>query len=254
MRTTIPVSHPRFKSLYTRELLVSGFRKGLVAAEGLIAHGRGEAFDYLLGERTTRYSVIAINAASCALLLASYPVVSINGNFTALCSNDIIKLGNSIPAFLEINLFYRSPKRERLIEKELKRKGAEKILGTKTRVEIPGISSDRKFVDGEGIYKADVVFVSLEDGDRCEALRSLKKFVIAVDLNPLSRTARTANITIVDNVTRVIPKMISTLEKLRIASNECSMKNTLKSFDNKRNLKYSLDLIKGGYDKDPEKQ
>ena len=48
----IPKSHPRAKSLYIRERLVHGFDDGLVAKEGLMAHGRGEAFDYLLGEKT----------------------------------------------------------------------------------------------------------------------------------------------------------------------------------------------------------
>jgi 4-phosphopantoate--beta-alanine ligase len=34
------------------------------------------------------------------------------------------------------------------------------------------------------------------------------KLVITIDLNPLSRTAEAANITIVDNVVRAIPNMI----------------------------------------------
>ncbi len=49
----IPKSHPRAKSLLIREKLVDGFDDGIVAKEGLLAHGRGEAFDYLLGEKTT---------------------------------------------------------------------------------------------------------------------------------------------------------------------------------------------------------
>jgi 4-phosphopantoate--beta-alanine ligase len=48
----IPKSHPRAKSLLIREKLVSGFDSGLVAKEGLLAQGRGEAFYYLLGEKT----------------------------------------------------------------------------------------------------------------------------------------------------------------------------------------------------------
>ena len=50
----IPKSHPRFVSLNIREKIVSGYNNGLVAKEGLLAHGRGEAFDYLIGERTMR--------------------------------------------------------------------------------------------------------------------------------------------------------------------------------------------------------
>ena len=76
----IPSNHPRAKSLYIRELLVTGFRNGLVAPEGLIAYGRGEAFDYLLGEHTTEVARDAAKAPSSTLLLAKYPVISINGN------------------------------------------------------------------------------------------------------------------------------------------------------------------------------
>ena len=50
----IPKSHPRYLSLQTREKLVDGFDNNLVAKEGLLAHGRGEAFDYLIGEKTTK--------------------------------------------------------------------------------------------------------------------------------------------------------------------------------------------------------
>jgi len=51
---TQPVSSkPRAKSLLIREKLITGFDHGLVAKEGLLAHGRGEAFDYLLGEIPT---------------------------------------------------------------------------------------------------------------------------------------------------------------------------------------------------------
>ena len=42
--------HPRYKSLLAREKLVEA--SDVVAKQGLIAHGRGEAFDYLLGEQT----------------------------------------------------------------------------------------------------------------------------------------------------------------------------------------------------------
>jgi len=66
----IPKSHPRVISLLIRERLVSGFDDGLVAKEGLIAHGRGETFDYLLGEKTTKNAKKAIKAAALALILA----------------------------------------------------------------------------------------------------------------------------------------------------------------------------------------
>ena len=48
----IPKSHPRYVSLITREKVSQLMKKGLVHETGLIAHGRGEAFDYLIGEKT----------------------------------------------------------------------------------------------------------------------------------------------------------------------------------------------------------
>jgi 4-phosphopantoate--beta-alanine ligase len=57
--------------------------------------------------------------------------------------------------------------------------------------------------------------VPLEDGDRTEALRRLGKTVIAIDLNPLSRTSRAASITIVDNIVRALPKLIEEVESLK---------------------------------------
>jgi len=50
----IPRSHPRYKSLMTRELIVEGVKKGITSTQGLIAQGRGEAFDYLIGEKKHR--------------------------------------------------------------------------------------------------------------------------------------------------------------------------------------------------------
>ncbi len=63
MRISIPKDHPRAVSLRIREMLVDGLKDGLVVEEGLIAYGRGETFDYLIGEKTTRSAIMAINAA-----------------------------------------------------------------------------------------------------------------------------------------------------------------------------------------------
>ena len=48
----------------------------------------------------------------------------------------------------------------------------------------------------------------MEDGDRCEALVSLGKQVLVIDLNPLSRTARKATVTIVDEVSRAAEELV----------------------------------------------
>ena len=50
---TADKSHPRYKSLLSRHKLEIAASNGLLADSALIAHGRGEAFDYLLGEKTS---------------------------------------------------------------------------------------------------------------------------------------------------------------------------------------------------------
>jgi len=240
-------SHPRYLSLLAREKLVSGFKRGLVASEGLIAHGRGECFDYLLGECTTESARSAINVASAILLLAKYPVISINGNVTALCVDQICRLNRSLEySAVEINLFYYTKEREKLISEEFKKYGLTRIFGIdpKNLVSIPELESNRRFVDRDGISKADVVFVPLEDGDRTIALKRMNKKVITVDLNPLSRTALSSDITIVDNIVRVIPQLIKSVEYHRNHSSENDLKNLIEGFDNLDGLKKALEVMK----------
>jgi 4-phosphopantoate--beta-alanine ligase len=240
----IPSDHPRAKSLYTREMLVSGFRRGLVVPEGLIAHGRGEAYDYLLGECTTKTAQRAINAAAAILLLSNRPVISVNGNTAALCPNTVVELAKVTGANIEVNLFYRTKEREMAIEAELELHGAKKVLGvgSKASTRIPELQSERRRVDPDGIYAADTVLVPLEDGDRTEALVKMNKTVITIDLNPLSRTSTAANITIVDNVVRAMPALVEAARKLRGAK---SIRKIMDDFNNMKNLRESLKIIKG---------
>ena len=246
----IPKSHPRAKSLLIREKLVEGFEKGLVAKEGLLAQGRGEAFDYLLGEKTGKAAKQAIKAAAAQLLVAKLPVISVNGNVAALCPKQIVILSKQIKAKLEVNLFYTNQKRKSSIIKILKKNGAEEILGSKTASSknLPGIDSARRIVDKDGIFVADVVVVPLEDGDRTLALRKAGKIVITFDLNPLSRTSQTANITIVDNVTRSIDLLINESKKLS-KKNQKSLQKIISDFDNKKNLRENVIQIKDNLDR-----
>ena len=46
-------AHPRYESLVLRDKIVKASKEGYLADSAMIAHGRGEAFDYLLGEKTT---------------------------------------------------------------------------------------------------------------------------------------------------------------------------------------------------------
>ena len=235
--TTIPKSHPRLNSLLIREKLVSGFNDNLVAKEGLLAHGRGEAFDYLIGEKTSKSAKEAIKAAAFMLKNAKNSVISVNGNFAALCPKEIIQLAKNTDSKIEVNLFYSSEKRKKAITKILRKSGAEEILGLnkKSSTKLLEIDSARRIVDKNGIFSADVVLVPLEDGDRTIALKKAKKKIITFDLNPLSRTAQTANITIVDNVTRAM--------KLLVIESK-NKKRKLSKYDNKKNLKVSIIEIK----------
>ena len=238
----IPKSHPRYISLMTREKISNAMKKGLVHETGLIAHGRGEAFDYLIGEKTISFADSAARVAAAMLLNAEKPVISVNGNVVALAGKEIVSLAKSVPAKIEVNLFHRTNERVIKIVKELKRLDAEKVYGSKADARIPSLDHDRGLCDKEGIFSADVVLVALEDGDRCKALTDRGKKVIAVDLNPLSRTAKTADVTIVDNVTRAIPNIEKWLNKLKDREDNDNNK-IVGSWDNNKMLKDVLLFI-----------
>ncbi|TES84104.1 MAG: phosphopantothenate/pantothenate synthetase [Hadesarchaea archaeon] len=237
--------HPRAESLRIRERLVDGFKAGLVVPEGLAAHGRGEAFDYILGEQTTKHARRAIEAAAAMLLLAKHPVISVNGNVAALVPADIIKLAKSTNAKIEVNLFHGSVKREVAIARWLRKHGAKEVLGTgkKFLIQINEIHSDRRKVDRRGIAAADVVLVPLEDGDRTEALKKLGKRVIAIDLNPMSRTAQAADITIVDNIVRAMPLLIKTVGRL-LYQPRARLRKKVNNFDNRANLRATFRAVR----------
>jgi Uncharacterized protein conserved in archaea len=213
----IPKDHPRYKSLVTREHLAACARAGIVSLEGLTSHGRGEAFDYLLGEKTSVSALRAEKTAAALLRTAKHPVLSVNGNTAALAAQEIALLQKASGALVEVNLFHRTPERVRQIEGVLTDAGADVFSGEAERL-LP-LSHDRAFCRREGMFAADVVLVPLEDGDRCEVLVGMGKKVIAVDLNPLSRTAKTATLTIVDEVTRALPEIAQACAAL--SDDEC---------------------------------
>ncbi|MEM2878295.1 MAG: 4-phosphopantoate--beta-alanine ligase [Candidatus Hadarchaeales archaeon] len=236
--------HPRAESLRIREKIVAGFRSGMVVPEGLAAHGRGEAFDYLLGERTSEEARRAIKAAAALMLLSYQPVISVNGNSAALVPDEMVRLSKLTGARIEVNLFHRTKKRLEKIKKWLKAHGATEVLGTEKKfcTRIPEIHSERRVVDQRGIATADVVFIPLEDGDRAEALKKLGKKIIAVDLNPMSRTARAADITIVDNIVRAMPLLVEEAERFSSKQKE-ELQHIVEGFDNRENLNAMLKLM-----------
>lgn len=247
-RDVVPDSHPRAESLRIRHRLTVGFGNGLVAAEGLLSHGRGEAFDYLLGEKTGSAARAACRAAAATMLLAERPVISVNGNLAALCPVQTAELAVETGAAVEINLFYDSGERRAAIAKRLRECGSPKVLGLDPHRMgvLHGTDSARRMVDAEGIGAADVVVVPLEDGDRTGALKAAGKKVIAFDLNPMSRTARAADIAIIDNVVRAMDVLVGECKSLKSA--DAGHLRSTSRFDNEANLKEALRQIRSNLD------
>ena len=238
-------SHPRYKSLMARKLMTKAAAEGLLADSALIAHGRGEAFDYLLDERTCDAARKSIKEIAGKLQKANRPIISVNGNAVALAADNLIRCAAAVPCDIEVNIYYRTPERmEALINKLNHRKEvlsrepgpdgwSEKIegvqiLGREPDGRIPGLEGPRAECCTKGIIQSDVILVPLEDGDRCEALVAMGKTVCAIDLNPLSRTAKKATITIVDELTRCLPLLFDDLSGEPIIPND--------NWDNEKNL------------------
>jgi 4-phosphopantoate--beta-alanine ligase len=237
----ISKDHPRYRSLVTREMMAEAVRKGIVSPSGLIAHGRGEAFDYILGEATTETAREAEIAATALLLSAKWPVISVNGNTAALCSKDVVGLAEATGSRIEVNLFHRTKERVGLVVAFMEAAGGKDVLGRNQTEKLPGIASERALCEREGVFSADVVLVPLEDGDRAEALVRSGKKVIVVDLNPLSRSARAATIAVVDEITRAVLNMTEVVPELKRTN---ARKRVLADFDNSANLAKTLRFMR----------
>ncbi len=244
MSDFLPADHPRYESIHIREKLVEMAGRNVVAPAGLIAHGRGEAYDYLIGEGTPDCVIEPIRAAAAALISAEHPVISVNGNAAALCPEALVELSRITGALLEINLFYRSRERIDAIASVMQEAGAVRLYGTdeKKQARIPEIGSERKRVDPEGILIADTVLVPLEDGDRTEALVKMGKRVITIDLNPLSRTSRMASISIMDNITRAVPAISESAAELKSGGRDKALE-LLRLYDNNKAFAEALNFI-----------
>ena len=216
-------------------------QKGLLAGSALIAHGRGEAFDYLIGEQTIPSALQATRQALAYLSAAKRPVISLNGNVVALAGKEILTLAHHLRCPVEVNIFYRTPERMEALLSHLEEiKQHEQldvtILGAEPDARIPGLEGPRANCVREGIFESDVLLVPLEDGDRCEALVAMGKTVIVIDLNPLSRTAQMATVTIVDELTRVVNNMNNLFESI----GQTSLSHT---YDNQDIVQQALDHI-----------
>jgi len=228
----VPESHPRYTSLMARKRMTAAAAAGMLADSALIAHGRGEAFDYLLGEQTCEAGLQAIRESAARLLCAENPVICINGNAAALAAEKLVSCAAALQCPIEINIYYRTEGRMKAIYSHLadcKKSLSESpppdgwdpkrdwisdisnvmILGDAPDGEIPNLSGPRAACQRNGILAADVLLVPLEDGDRCEALVAMGKDVCVIDLNPMSRTAGSATVCIVDELQRATTHLLS---------------------------------------------
>ncbi|WP_336000055.1 4-phosphopantoate--beta-alanine ligase [Halorientalis halophila] len=241
----VPESHPRYESLLTRHRIEAGVDRGITSRQGLIAQGRGEAYDYLLGERTTESADAAERAAAAHLLLAEHPVLSVNGNAAALVPGELVELAAATGADLEVNLFNRTEERMERIAEYLREHGADEVKGLDADGRIPGLDHERAKVDADGIGDADVVLVPLEDGDRAEALAEMDKTELVIDLNPLSRSAQTATVPIIDNIIRAVPGINEHARDLADAS-RAELEAVVEEFDRDAALRAAEDAIRSG--------
>lgn len=212
---SVPKDHPRYRSLMTRERLAEAVAAGLADPTGLISQGRGEAFDYLMGERTPQASLDAERAAAAFLLRAERPVICVNGNAAALDPDAIVALAEAVPAAIEVNIFHRTEERMELIASHMESHGAKGVLGRDPDARIPGLSSDRALCTRRGIFESDAILVPIEDGDRAEALVAMGKAVISIDLNPLSRTSKAATVPVSDEMSRALANILRFVGELR---------------------------------------
>lgn len=245
----VPESHPRYQSLLTRHRIEDGVKKGITSTQGLIAQGRGEAFDYLLGERTIPSADRAERVAAAHLLLAEQPVLSVNGNVAALVPEELVELAEVTGADLEVNLFNRTEERIHAIVDHLHEHGASEVKGTTADERIPGLDHERAKVDSDGIYAADVVLVPLEDGDRAEALAAMGKTELVIDLNPLSRSQQASTVPIIDNAIRAIPAITTHARVLQRANSTLEeMRTIIDEFDREAILADAERVIRNGGD------
>jgi len=230
--------HPRYESLMIRKKIAESGAKGMLADSAMIAHGRGEAFDYLLGEQTIPSALDATREAAARLVKSSKPVLSLNGNAIALAGQEFLTIASQLGCPIEINIFYRTPQRMGALIGHLKMLNQKldldvEIMGGIPDARIPGLEGPRGACQQNGIFEADTVLVPLEDGDRCEALMAMGKTVLVIDLNPISRSSRGCTVGIVDEVTRVAKNLIQFIPQKPAATN----------WDNDRGLQSALDHI-----------
>ena len=119
--------------------------------------------------------------------------------------------------------------------------GAKNVLGREPDARIPGLSSERALCTEEGIFNSDVILVPIEDGDRAEALVKMGKVVISIDLNPISRTSKTATVSISDDISRALENIRRFAIDLK--KNPERIVEVLDAYDNSRTRREMIETI-----------
>ena len=83
--------------------------------------------------------------------------------------------------------------------------------------------------------------LGVDSYDRTEALVRMGKVVISVDLNPLSRTSKTATVPVVDELTRAIPNIEKFVRELHEDSKEAE--RIVRMYDRAGNLRASYSFL-----------
>ena len=124
--------------------MAEGVKKGYTSSQGLIAQGRGECFDYLLGERTTalgRGGHESSRGPAAPGGAAGAERQRQRGR--ALAAEEMVALADALSIPLEVNLFHRSEERVKKIADLLREKGAKEVLGEHPDASVPGLEHAR---------------------------------------------------------------------------------------------------------------
>ena len=142
---------------------------------------------------------------------------------------------------MEVNIFHRTEERMEKLISFMESKGASNVLGRNPDAKIDGLSHARAFCTREGVFTSDVILVPIEDGDRAEALVSMGKTVISIDLNPLSRTSKAATVPISDEIGRALENITRYVEELRGKEDEIDA--VIRSYSGERTRKDTIAFI-----------
>jgi len=203
----IPKDHPRYKSLVTREHLAECARTGIVSLEGLTSHGRGEAFDYLLGEKTSESALLAGKDCGGPAPHRKTPGALRERQHRGACGTRNraspegkrgARRGQPLPPDTRTGTADRDGSSAMPVRT---------VFSGRSRSASSRSPTTGPFCRREGCLLPMSCLSRSKTATAARCSVGMGKKVIAIDLNPLSRTAKTATLTVVDEVTRALPEI-----------------------------------------------